>query len=290
MQSASPGYFQTVGIPLLRGRLIDDRDIADRESVAVISESMARQFFPEADPVGAKISTDDGQRWITIVGVVGDVRSTLASETSATFYRPLAQAPLLTVMFLVRTTGEPSVVMQQMRDAVHGIDPQQPVDRFRTLEQVRSDVARGAAPDGDPDRRVRADRARGHGDRPRRRDRVLGEPAGAGVRGAAWRSARRPRRCCRWCWGRACELVLIGLVLGGAAAALLAERDTRAAFRDRADRPHDVRRGGRAARGGGSRRLLPAGTARRVRRSADRLEEHLTVALSSSSWPSRPTG
>ena len=137
VQSATSGYFQTVGIPLLRGRLIDDRDTAERESVAVISESMARQFFGDADPVGARISTD-GQRWITIVGVVGDVRSTLAAERSAIFYRPLAQAPLLTVMFLARTSGEPSLLIQQMREAVHAIDPQQPVDQFRTLDQVRS--------------------------------------------------------------------------------------------------------------------------------------------------------
>ena len=61
VQSASPGYFQTVGIPLLRGRLLDDRDIADREPVAVISDSMARQFFPQADAVGARISTDNGR-------------------------------------------------------------------------------------------------------------------------------------------------------------------------------------------------------------------------------------
>ena len=137
VQSATSGYFQTVGIPLLRGRLIDDRDTAERESVAVISESMARQFFANTDPVGAKISTD-GQRWTTVVGVVGDVRSTLASERSATFYRPLGQAPLMTVMFLARTSGEPALLIKQMRDAVHAIDPQQPVDQFRTLDQVRS--------------------------------------------------------------------------------------------------------------------------------------------------------
>ncbi len=49
VQSATPGYFQTVGIPLLKGRLLDDRDIADREAVVVISESMARQFFSQAE-------------------------------------------------------------------------------------------------------------------------------------------------------------------------------------------------------------------------------------------------
>ena len=137
VQAATPGYFQTVGIPLLRGRLLDHNDIADRERVAVISETMARQFFPGADPIGAKISTD-GRQWITIVGIVGDVRTTLSAERSATFYRPFAQTPLLTAMFLARTNGEPSLLMQQMRDAVHAVDPQQPVDRFRTLDQVRS--------------------------------------------------------------------------------------------------------------------------------------------------------
>ena len=138
VQSASPGYFQTVGIPLLRGRLLDERDIADREVVAVISDSMARQFFPNADAVGARISTDNGRSWTRIVGVVGDVRSTLSAQPSQTLYRALAQAPLLTVMFLARTSGDPAALVQQMRGAVHAIDAQQPVDQFRTLDEVRS--------------------------------------------------------------------------------------------------------------------------------------------------------
>jgi len=137
-QSATPGYFQTVGIPLLRGRLIDERDGADREGVAVISDSMARRFFPSADPIGARITTDNGRSWISIVGVVGDVRNSLASQPSEVFYRPLAQAPQLTVMYLARTAGDPSGLIQQMRGAVHALDPHQPVDQFRTLDQVRS--------------------------------------------------------------------------------------------------------------------------------------------------------
>jgi predicted permease len=138
VQSASPGYFQTVGIPLLRGRLIDDRDIAGREAVAVISDSMARQFFQQGEAVGQRISTDNGRTWIRIVGVVGDVRNTLASQPSQTFYRPLAQAPLLTVMFLARAAGDPAALIQHMRGAVHAIDSQQPADQFRTLDEVRS--------------------------------------------------------------------------------------------------------------------------------------------------------
>ena len=138
VQAATPGYFQTVGIPLLRGRLLDDRDLAEREPVAVVSDAMARQFFPNAEAVGARISTDNGRRWVRIVGIVGDVRSTLASQPSQTFYRPLAQAPLLTVMFLARTSSHPAGLVQQMRDAVHALDAHQPVDQFRTLDDVRS--------------------------------------------------------------------------------------------------------------------------------------------------------
>ena len=66
------------------------------------------------------------------------MRSTLASAPSQTFYRPLAQAPLLTVMFLARTSGDPATLVQEMRRAVHAIDPHQPVDQFRTLNEVRS--------------------------------------------------------------------------------------------------------------------------------------------------------
>jgi predicted permease len=138
IQSASPGYFQTVGIPLLRGRVFDHRDIADREPVVVISDSMARQFFPSSDAVGARMSTDNGRTWLRIVGIVGDVRNTLSSAPSQTLYRSLAQAPLLTVMFLARTTGDPAGVVQQMRDAVHALDSHQPVDQFRTLDEVRA--------------------------------------------------------------------------------------------------------------------------------------------------------
>jgi predicted permease len=136
--AATPGYFQTVGIPLLRGRFIEETDGADRPAVAVISDSMARHFFKDRDPIGARMTTNNGQLWVTIVGVVGDVRSTLAAQPSDAFYRPIAQAPLLTVMFLTRTSDNPGTLIPQMREAVYSLDPNQPVDQFRTLDEVRS--------------------------------------------------------------------------------------------------------------------------------------------------------
>jgi predicted permease len=137
--SASPGYFQTVGIPLLKGRLFTDHDNADGQPTAIISESMAKHFFPDREPLGARVVTNNGQLALTIVGVVGDVRRTLDSAPSDALYRPLAQASPLTAMYLMRTSGSVNESLgRQAREALYSVDPNQPADQFRTLDQVRS--------------------------------------------------------------------------------------------------------------------------------------------------------
>jgi putative ABC transport system permease protein len=137
--SASPGYFQTVGIPLLKGRLFTDHDNADGQPTAIISESMAKHFFPDREPLGARVVTNNGQLALTIVGVVGDVRRTLDSSPSDALYRPLAQASPLTAMYLMRTSGTVSESLgRQSREALYSVDPNQPADQFRTLDEVRS--------------------------------------------------------------------------------------------------------------------------------------------------------
>ena len=72
--SVSPGYFQTLGIPLKEGRNFADTDTPKSELVVIINEAMKRQFWPNEDPVGKRVSGDNGEHWATIVGVVGDVR------------------------------------------------------------------------------------------------------------------------------------------------------------------------------------------------------------------------
>ena len=137
--SASPGYFQTVGITLLKGRLFNEHDNANGAPVGVISQSMARHFFSEREPIGARISNNNGQTWTTIVGVVGDVRRSLDASPSDALYVPLAQVSPLTVMYLLRTEGGVSGALPgQAREALYSIDPNQPADQFRTLDQVRS--------------------------------------------------------------------------------------------------------------------------------------------------------
>jgi putative ABC transport system permease protein len=139
VSAASPGYFQTVGIPLLQGRLFTEQDQPGREPVAVVSQSMARHFFGERDPIGARVSNNNGRTWTTIVGVVGDVRRSLDAAPSDALYVPLAQSSPLTAMFLMRTAGPVSAGLpRQAREAIYSIDPNQPADQFRTLDEVRS--------------------------------------------------------------------------------------------------------------------------------------------------------
>jgi putative ABC transport system permease protein len=139
VSAASPGYFQTVGIPLLTGRLFNEHDQPGREPVAVVSQSLARHFFGERDAVGARVSNDNGRTWTRIVGVVGDVRRSLDAAPSDALYVPLAQSTPLTAMFLMRTVGPvPAGLARQAREAIYSIDPNQPADQFRTLDEVRA--------------------------------------------------------------------------------------------------------------------------------------------------------
>ena len=137
---ASPLYFETVGIPLLKGRLFGLSDREGAPEVVLVSASLARRQFRDRDPVGERLSTDNGQTWNTIVGVVGDVRDTSLAVTPVdSIYAPLAQAPLLVANLLVRSSVPPLALARSVRAAVYATDPEQPVTQVRTLEEVRSE-------------------------------------------------------------------------------------------------------------------------------------------------------
>jgi predicted permease len=134
------GYFHALDIPLVRGRIFAASDSPDGPEVAVISQKAARTFWPDADPIGRRISGNGGQNWSTIVGIVGDVRKYgLDQEPSAQIYRPYSQFPIRESTFLVRTTGEPGRMGRRLQELVRAIDPQQPVANIRTLRELRGD-------------------------------------------------------------------------------------------------------------------------------------------------------
>src|SRR5262245_38782842 len=136
--AASPGYFQALGIPLLKGRDFSDADHSGSPPVMIINRSMAQHYWRMDSSLGRQISTDNGRIWLTIIGVVADSRKSLDAEVEDTFYVPLDQIPVARTI-LVRTTGNPTKVSQLVRGAIHSLDPDQPVDSLRTLEEVRSE-------------------------------------------------------------------------------------------------------------------------------------------------------
>ncbi len=140
---ASAGYFRAMGVPLVRGRLFDERDTRESPHVAVISESLAKKRWPNEDPIGKVIqfgNMDGDLHPFTIVGVVGDVRETgLASEPQPTFYADYRQRPWVANGFNLVMQGnvENASVIAAARRAVSELRPDVP-PRFRTIETVVS--------------------------------------------------------------------------------------------------------------------------------------------------------
>jgi predicted permease len=136
---ATAGYFQALGIPLIRGRLFDDRDGPRAPHVAVINEALARARWPGQDPLGRTIefgNMDGDLRVMTIIGIVGDTRDYgLDRPPRPTVYAHLLQRPRGTVTVAMRTDADVRLVTTAARTALHDLDPELPV-RFRTLVQV----------------------------------------------------------------------------------------------------------------------------------------------------------
>ncbi|MBZ5504661.1 MAG: ABC transporter permease [Acidobacteriia bacterium] len=137
---ASPDCFQLLGVPLISGRFFSPHDNAEAPQVVIISRSLARHYFPNEDPIGKRISADNGKTWLKIVGVVGDVKYYgLDKEALDTAYLSFAQMPMVGSL-LVKTAGNPMNFAQQVREAVFSVDPEQPVNTIETLNELRGDA------------------------------------------------------------------------------------------------------------------------------------------------------
>jgi putative ABC transport system permease protein len=140
-RSAAPGYFETMRIPLLRGRLFTAADTATSQKVALIDDTMARTYLAGEDPIGKRLLLGKKAAYqYTIVGVVGSVREAgLLGDLQSQMYMVASQNPVM-IGFLMRivmhTAGDPVSVIPEVRTAVHQVDPTQPVSRIRTLDQM----------------------------------------------------------------------------------------------------------------------------------------------------------
>jgi len=146
LQRATPGYFETLRIPLVGGRYFDDGDGAEAPPVAVVSQRLAADYFPGQDPIGRRVRVSEDGAWVTIVGVCGDiVQDWFAARMNPTIYRPLAQDPTRRVNFVARTSGDPSRLSADMLRAVAAGDADQPVEQVAAMESVITTKVSGIA-------------------------------------------------------------------------------------------------------------------------------------------------
>jgi putative ABC transport system permease protein len=140
--AVSADYFKAMGIRLLRGRLLTERDAKDSPHVAVINETMAKKIFPDEDPIGKRITFDGGDNnsdWHEIVGIVGDVKQYgLDQATPLQTYESYTQQTSPSMTLIARTAGDPASLTAAIRNAVLQIDKEQPVANVRTLDQILS--------------------------------------------------------------------------------------------------------------------------------------------------------
>ncbi|HEX4354519.1 MAG TPA: FtsX-like permease family protein, partial [Polyangiales bacterium] len=134
-------YFGAMRIPLIRGRDFTSSDTHDAPAVIVINATMAKRFWPGADPIGQWIKIGTGTRndWATIVGIVGDVRYTAPDvPASVEAYRPNAQAGQSFMHYILRTREPPLTLAPRVRDAIHSLDATVPVAEVRALDDLLS--------------------------------------------------------------------------------------------------------------------------------------------------------
>jgi putative ABC transport system permease protein len=134
----SPRYFEVLRVPLLRGRLFDDRDREGAPRVAIINATMARTYFANESPIGKRIFITNGSEvWREIVGVVADVKqSGLDAEPSPQMYEPYLQEPFFTMSIAVRTESAPAMMSDAVVRRLMAVDKDQPVTNIRTMESL----------------------------------------------------------------------------------------------------------------------------------------------------------
>jgi len=144
----SPEYFRTFELPLVRGRVFDAGDRGESTPVAIVSQALARRYWPGRDPLGSRITfgdpADSTTTWMTVVGIVGDVRQEGAvSPAYPQIYVPLAQISSRSIVVALRTTRDPLALAPSLRQALAAVDPNLALSKITTMEQrVASTLAR----------------------------------------------------------------------------------------------------------------------------------------------------
>ena len=142
---ATPGYFRTMGIPLLRGRTFNDLDQPNTQPAVIINDELAAQYFANEDPLGKRIKRgppSSNAEWHSIVGIVGSVREAgMDKPPVPAFYVSQTQNPMSFLYLALRTDGDPMAVLPGARQAVRNVSPAIPVYRVRAMTDIVRDSA-----------------------------------------------------------------------------------------------------------------------------------------------------
>jgi predicted permease len=132
-------YFDAMEIPLVEGRLFDDRDTRTSPKVVIVDDAMARQLWPGGSPLGRRVRVGIGDTkapWLTVVGVVGRVKQyTLDGDSRIAMYFPQPQYPARSMNVVLRSGADPTALAASARRALHDFDPALPIYRVRTMEE-----------------------------------------------------------------------------------------------------------------------------------------------------------
>jgi predicted permease len=138
-QVVTPGYFASLGIRVVEGRTFDERDRVGATPVAIVSERLAKKYWPGGSALGHRIRRDyDGQPFAEIVGVVADVHQDGldAPPIYGTFYLPHGQVPYTVMYLAVRSAADPTSLVSSIREEIRALDPSVPLYQVRTMEQI----------------------------------------------------------------------------------------------------------------------------------------------------------
>jgi putative ABC transport system permease protein len=138
---ATPDYFRTMGISIVRGRGFTDQDKAGAPPVVIVNEAFVRKHWPGADPIGKRIrfyGPLERAPWMQVVGVIADVKHELNLAVTPEYYLPHAQNPWNAMVLVAKTSVEPGSLAGALRQQVWAIDKDQPVFDVKTMQEVRS--------------------------------------------------------------------------------------------------------------------------------------------------------
>jgi putative ABC transport system permease protein len=144
IKTISAEYFAAMRIPLFKGRSISDTDAESTPPVVVVSESVARHYWPKQDPVGRRLKLNVHSEWFTVVGVCGDlVDNWMIDEPAPMIYIPYTQAAARSALILIRTPADPMRLAAAVRARIRAVDRNLPVYNIETMEKARADERGG---------------------------------------------------------------------------------------------------------------------------------------------------